>query len=97
MIRMGGELRTCTIITTEPNDVVRPLHHRMAVILTPDAYATWLSPNELPPDALQPLLRPYDAAAMEAYEVSTQVNNVANDSSALIDPVTPPPEQPSLL
>lgn len=92
----GGELRTCTIITTEPNDVVRPLHHRMAVILRPDDYAIWLSPDELPPDALQPLLRPYEAAAMSAYEVSTQVNNVANDSPALIEPLPPPPAQPVL-
>lgn len=86
----GDELRTCTIITTEPNDVVSPLHTRMAVILRPDDYDQWLSPDELPPQALLPLLQPYDADQMDAYEVSTRVNSPANDNPTLIEPLDPP-------
>lgn len=93
----GGEIRTCTIITTEPNEVARPLHNRMAVILRQEDYAMWLSPDEMGSDVLQPLLRPYDAEQMDAYEVSTFVNKVSNDAPVCIEPVKPPPEQPTLL
>jgi putative SOS response-associated peptidase YedK len=86
----GGELRTCTIITTEPNDVVGQLHNRMAVILAPDDYDQWLSPDELPPQALLPLLQPYDASQMDAYEVSTRVNSPTNDDPTLIEPLASP-------
>lgn len=86
----GDELRTCTIITTEPNAVVSPLHNRMAVILTPGDYERWLSPDELPPEALLPLLRPFDAGQMDAYAVSTHVNSPANDDPACIAPLVPP-------
>ncbi len=82
----GDELHTCTIITTEPNAVVSPLHNRMAVILSPDDYDQWLSPDELPPEALLPLLQPYDADQMDAYEVSTHVNSPANDDPTCIEP-----------
>ncbi len=93
----GGEIRTCTIITTEPNEVVKPLHHRMAVILHESDYDMWLSPDELGDEALKPLLRPFEADRMDVYEVSTLVNNVANDSAACIEPVDSPPQQPTLL
>jgi putative SOS response-associated peptidase YedK len=83
----GDELRTCTILTSEPNDLVKPLHNRMAVILHEDDYDMWLSPDELPADALKPLLRPYEPARMDAYEVSTIVNSPANDTPECIAPV----------
>lgn len=86
----GGELRTCTIITAEPNELVKPLHHRMAVILDPSDYDLWLSGDELPPQALAPLLKPYDADKMGVYEVSTLVNNAANDTPELIKPFNRP-------
>lgn len=92
----GGEIHSCTILTTEPNDLIKPLHNRMAVILDEADYDMWLSPDELPADALKPMLRPYRADAMRAYEVSTLVNKPANDSPQCIVPMTPP-EQPSLL
>ncbi len=92
----GEEIRTCTIITTEPNETIKPLHHRMAVILHPADYATWLQPNELESDTLMPLLRPYESDAMTVYEVSKLVNSPANDSPDCIVPVTPPPQQTAL-
>jgi putative SOS response-associated peptidase YedK len=51
-------IESCTIITTEPNDVVRELHNRMPVILTVDDYARWLDPAQ-PADVLQGLLVPF--------------------------------------
>lgn len=93
----GDEIRSCTIITTQPNALVAPLHHRMAVILHEEDYDTWLSPDEMPADKLQPLLRPYESDKMAVYEVSTLVNKPANDSPECILPASPPPAQQTLL
>lgn len=92
----GDEIRSCTILTTSPNELIKPLHNRMAVILPPEDYEAWLSPDEMPAEALKPLLRAYPSDAMEVYEVSTLVNSPANDSAELIEPHHPP-EQQSLL
>jgi len=85
----GSELQTCTIITTDANAVVRPLHDRMAVILPPDAYAIWLDPNA-PLSSLAPLLRPAPDDLLIAYPVSPRVNNPQNDDPSLIAPVDAP-------
>ena len=89
----GSELQTCTILTTEPNDLIRPLHHRMAVILDPDTYDLWLSPDELPADMLMPLMTAYPSEKMRVYEVSTQVNRPANDNPSVIEPFNSPRQQ----
>ncbi len=89
----GDMVETCTIITTEPNDLIRPLHHRMAVILDPDDYELWLSPDELPPMALKPLLTAYPAEQMAYYPISTLVNNVRNDSPECIKPLELPQQK----
>jgi putative SOS response-associated peptidase YedK len=86
----GDEVRTCTIITGEPNAALAPYHHRMAVILPPEHYEQWLSPDELPAQTLMPLLQPYPASKMHIYPVDTLVNNVRNDSPLLIEPFLPP-------
>lgn len=78
---------TCTIITGEPNALVAQYHNRMAVILSPEHYETWLEPGELPPGALLPLLKPYPAGLMEAYPVSTRVNSPEFDDPSLILPL----------
>ena len=93
----GEEIRTCTILTGEPNAKIKPLHHRMAVILHKDDYDTWLSPDALPADVLMPLLRTYEADRMDAYEVSTRVNAPKHDGPENIAPLGPPPQQQSLL
>lgn len=77
-------LFTCTIITTEPNALLAPIHNRMPVILPRSAYAAWLDPAEREPRDLQALLAPYPAEEMLAYPVSTLVNNPANDTPACI-------------
>lgn len=80
-------LLTCTIITTEPNALVAPIHNRMPVILPRSAYAVWLDPAEREPRDLQALLAPYPAAEMLAYPISTRVNNPANDEPVCIEEI----------
>lgn len=75
----GLRLESCTVITTEANDLTRPIHDRMPVILPTDAYGTWLAPEAPAADAWRDLLRPYDSAAMRLDPVATHVNNPRND------------------
>lgn len=84
---MDEPLKSCTIITCPPNALLEEIHHRMPVILPADAYAQWLSPDEQPVDALQPLLIPYPGEEMEAYPVSRFVNRPMNDSPECIAPL----------
>jgi putative SOS response-associated peptidase YedK len=75
------DLLTFTVITTDPNEVVQPMHDRMPVIIPERDYDRWLraDPERPPID----LLRPYDAELMTAFKVDTAVGNVKNDSPAL--------------
>lgn len=75
----GSLLRTCAIITTQPNELIRTLHDRMPVILHPDDHTQWLDPAPQTPERLLPLLRPYPADEMTAYPVSSLVNRPEND------------------
>jgi putative SOS response-associated peptidase YedK len=61
-----GELTTCTIITTQPNELVAPIHNRMPVILLPEDEDHWLDPDMSEPDEITSLLRPYPADLMTA-------------------------------
>ena len=81
----GGLLESCTILTTTPNELVAPIHNRMPVIVDPADYSMWLDPGEDPENSLH-LLRPYPAELMEAYPVSTAVNNPRNEGPANIAP-----------
>lgn len=90
----GERIGTCTIITTGPNDFMRPIHHRMPVIIPRDQEAVWLDPDCGDEARLLGLLRPYAEEAMEAHEVSTTVNSPVNDSPDLIEPLPPPGRRP---
>jgi putative SOS response-associated peptidase YedK len=79
-------VETFTIVTTDPNAVVEPLHHRMAVILPETAYDQWLS---APPEEAARLLSPFPPEEMRSYPVSTAVNNPANDGPDLVEEVEP--------
>ena len=88
----GSEiLQTFTIITTAANQDLKPIHHRMPVILMPQDYQEWL-------DASQPyprnLLRPLNEGLLEHYEVSRTVNSPNNDSEECLQPI-PPSERSS--
>ncbi len=77
-------IQSCTIITTSPNDVLKPIHNRMPAIVRPKDYARWLDPDT-PGSAVRELLEPIPAAEMEAYPVNTRVNRPANDGPDLIE------------
>ena len=80
----GEPVQSCTIIATTPNEVMTPIHNRMPVILTKEAEGIWLDPEHSGHNILQELLVPYEAVAMEAYEVSTLVNSPHSDTPDLI-------------
>jgi putative SOS response-associated peptidase YedK len=80
-------LESCTIIVTEANDFLRPVHDRMPVILTPERFADWLDPGR-PLAESRALLQPFDGA-MTRVPVSRRVNSVGNDDAGCIAPAGP--------
>jgi putative SOS response-associated peptidase YedK len=83
----GNELESCTILVTEANALIAPIHDRMPVILDPSDWAAWLDPLNQNPSALRPLLRSCPADEMEVYAVSSQVNRPGNEGASLIEPL----------
>jgi putative SOS response-associated peptidase YedK len=86
--RDGSEIRSCTIITTQPNQMMAEIHNRMPVILPDQHYQRWLSPEEKIAESLTDLLQPYPADQMIAYPVSRLVNSPNNDVPACILPAS---------
>jgi putative SOS response-associated peptidase YedK len=83
-------LRSCVIVTTAANELMAPIHDRMPVVLAPEDWDLWLDP-ETDPARARRLLVPAPAEWFVAYPVGSKVNNVANDSPDLLDPLPPPP------
>ena len=83
----SSEIRTCTIITTQPNWLIAPIHDRMPVILPKEMYSQWIDSGEVNPVIFTNKLIPYPAEEMEAYPVSKSVNSPNNDTASLILPV----------
>lgn len=82
----GEEMETAAIITTEASRDVAHIHHRMPVIVPPDAFDLWLDCLHVDAVTAASLIVPAPEGLLEAYEVSTAVNRVVNDSPALIEP-----------
>ena len=78
----GDDGATVTIVTTEPNSVVEPVHHRMPAMLSPGEEPRWLRE-----DAPADLLDPYPASELHAYPVSSAVNDPKNDSPEILEGV----------
>ena len=74
-----GPVESCAILTTGANELVRPVHDRMPVILPRQHWAGWLDPTQQEAGELVPLLRPYPADALRAYPVGPLVSNPRND------------------
>jgi putative SOS response-associated peptidase YedK len=85
----GAPLQSFSIITTDPNAIMEPLHDRMPVIVPRTSYDRWLHPDPTRPATN--LLRPYDPEEMTAWKVSNDVGNVRNDSPELCEPWQGPP------
>ncbi len=84
----GGELiETCTLLTTEPNSLVAPIHNRMPVIVDQAVYAQWLDPTIEKADDLAAILQPYPDNEMVAIPISTRVNNARHDAPDCIEPL----------
>lgn len=82
----GEEIESCTIITTEANELVRRLHDRMPAVVRSEHYGQWLDPGTTEPKRLQKLLGPYPAGEMEIHPVSRDVNSPANDRPDVVEP-----------
>jgi putative SOS response-associated peptidase YedK len=80
-------LESCTILTTDANEVMRPLHDRMPVILDAADFGRWLDPTLHNSDDVQPLLKPCPADWLQAIPVSTHVNNPRNEDAGCITPL----------
>jgi putative SOS response-associated peptidase YedK len=83
----GSEIRSCTIITAQPNELVATIHNRMPVILAAEAYDLWLAPGDKPADQLEKFLVPYPENEMHAFPVSRMVNSPQADAPELIKPI----------
>lgn len=80
----GSELRSFTILTTSPNDLMKPLHDRMPVVIAPADFERWLTaPAEDP--ALDALMCPCDASCMQAHRVGSWVNAPAHDDAKCVE------------
>jgi putative SOS response-associated peptidase YedK len=82
-------LRTCTIVTGPPNELVAAVHDRMPVVLPEAAWDAWLDDTEEDVALLSSLLVPAPAETMEMWPVSTSVNAVGNDGPNLVAPAGP--------
>ena len=87
----GEWLRTCTIITGEPNELVAQIHPRMPVILPEQHHAAWLGGTDN--GNLKELLLPYPADEMRMWEISPRVNSPKNDDPSLWEPLHSEPTQ----
>jgi putative SOS response-associated peptidase YedK len=90
----GDEHETFTIITTEPNELLRPIHDRMPVILEPRDYDRWLDPEHPDPEELRGLLKPYPSEQMSYYPVSAYVNKPEHEGPECIAPLDQQAELP---
>lgn len=84
----GEIVESCTLLTTEANHDVRPVHHRMPVFLAERDFARWLDPSCQDVQLIEPLLGPAAPGLLEAVEVSTRVNNPRNEDPRCIEAVS---------
>ncbi|MBD2462653.1 SOS response-associated peptidase [Oscillatoria sp. FACHB-1407] len=83
----GSEIDSCTILTTEANDLLSSIHDRMPVILHPQDYDLWLDPDMQQTDRLEALLQPYDTDPMMSYPVSPRMNSPKYDDPTCVEPI----------
>lgn len=80
------QIKTYSIMTTEPNQEMSSIHSRMPVILDPENESDWLAPSHNDDKSvIESLLHPYHDNGLQVYEVSTAVNSVRNNDARLIE------------
>jgi putative SOS response-associated peptidase YedK len=82
-------LRTCSIITTEANELLARIHDRMPAVISPHDWELWLDRSVTDVAAVRHLLAPADPRQFDMFEVSTAVNSVRNNSGELVTPINP--------
>ena len=80
-------LRTCTILTTDANELVGPVHDRMPVLIADADLEEWLSPDPLAAGELSRLTRPAPSTSLDAFRVSTKVNDARSEGPELEEPL----------
>jgi len=93
----GEVIKTFTIITTAPNELLKTIHDRMPAIIPREGYLDWLKTDVMTPEQAMAWLKPLPAELMEAYPVSPLVNSPKNDSEDLIKQqaeAAPAPQKP---
>ena len=88
----GREFKSFAIVTTESNDLIRPIHDRMPVILREEDEALWLAPYVTEAKTLLPLLKPYPSEQMEMFSVDAYVNKAGNEGPKCIERLPASPE-----
>ncbi len=83
----GETVMSCTVITTESNDLMRPLHDRMPVILDEKDWAAWLGEVDVILESLKILLRPFPSEEMHLWPVDKRIGNVRYNDASLVVPV----------
>jgi putative SOS response-associated peptidase YedK len=83
----GEAIESCTVLTTDSNELLRPIHDRMPVILKVEDYDLWLDPTVKKPELLKPLLKPYPSEEMTGHPVTSKVNKAAYEGPDCIKPV----------
>lgn len=83
----SGVLKTCTVVTTAPNEAVQPFHDRMPAIVRAEDFDQWLDLNVTEPKELLPILVPFPAEEMECFPVSPEVNKVTTEGEDCVKPV----------
>ena len=85
--KIEGATLSATMITTEPNSLMEPIHNRMPVILGDEHLAAWLGEEPASPEELRELLKPFSAERMTLWPVSKAVGNVRNSGAELVEEV----------
>lgn len=83
----GRVIESCSIIVTDANEVLKPIHDRMPVIIDKKDYTAWLDPENQDTNTLKTLLNPYPSSSMKAYPVSRRMNDPSHDEADCIKPV----------
>ena len=89
----GERIRSCAIITTRPNDLMRPIHDRMPAMVPRSDWEAWLDPGHADLAALSGLLGPAAEGMLTVYPVSTIVNDVRNNLAECVVPLSEPPRR----
>ncbi|MBA2374975.1 MAG: SOS response-associated peptidase [Actinomycetota bacterium] len=85
---LDGELRTCAILTTEANEMMSEIHHRMPVILPAELHEAWLGEGVAEKEELIAMMEPHPSEGMQAYPVSRFVNKPSNNDPSCVEPVS---------